>query len=161
MAEINPLAKLLSDFCFNTIMGHESGMYKALKGESMDTLRTEVTKSMIQLVTVDYLNKIFVSLIVNDDPYVVNKFDEMRKINNHSPICLLTIMMVYIMEIHLSLDRTKLDISTYEKYMDSVLLQLTPKFEEALNKLSGSISHKCTGIDIKTCNPALPLFFTD
>lgn len=164
MTEINELALLVCDFCFSTIQGHESGIYKSLKMNminlSLDTLRTNQMLGFFTGATMNYLNGAYVSLIKRNDTYIMEKFDAMCKISNHSVICLLNIIMVFIMEIHSSLDRSKLNISSYELYIKSVMSQLNSKYEESLLTLGKSLSHSCNGIDIKTCDPNKPLFFT-
>ena len=162
MTDVKDLAKLICDFCFETIRGHESGLYKAINTGLLDiginTLLTPNMKPIIMNITANYLNNAFVSLIKRNDPYIIEKFDAMCKIKNHSVICLLHIIMAFIQKVHFSLDRTKLDISSYENYMKSVSSQLDPIVEETLNSLIKSISHQCNGIDIKTCDPNIPLF---
>ena len=163
MAEFQELAQLLCNFCFSTIQGHESGLYKGIKMKTLNAnikiLQTETTLNIIKNITAHYLNKAYISLIKKDDPYIIEKFNEMTKINNHSAICLLNIIMAFIMDIHSSLNRSILDISSYDLYMKSVMNQVNSKYEDCLNALYKSISHECQGIDIKTCNPYEPLFF--
>ena len=155
----NALAKLICDFCFETMQGHESGMYKFLPTQDLDDLLTPNMIFVIKDATLNYLNEAYKSLILKSDPYIQDKFDAMCKVNGHSEICLLNIIAAFIMNIHISLDRSKFDISSYDTYMQSVMVQLNAKRETSLDTLSKSISHKCTGTDISTCDPNQPMFF--
>lgn len=62
-------------------------------------------------------------------------------------------------EIISAYDRILFDITSYEKYMNSVenVLDTCKKF--LVSELPDMISHTCSGIDIKTCNPNEPLFY--
>ena len=157
------LAKLLREFCFNTVTGHESGIYKGiyqgLIPMPIGTLREEKILIIIKDLTINYLNGAYVSLIKKDDPYILNKFDAMCKINGHSAICLLNIIMVFIMGTHSKLDRSTLDIRSYDSYMCCIKSQLDAMREPTLEILVRSISHTCTGTDISTCDPSEPMFY--
>jgi hypothetical protein len=160
-SKTNALAKLLCDFCFETITGHESGFYKLnqIKKLPVANIVGDEMIILIKNVTLFYLNDAYKSLILKSDPYILAKFDAMCKINNHSEICLLNIIALTIINIHADLDRSQFDITSYDTYMKSVRDQLAFRFESVLNVLTNSISHTCTGIDISTCDPNEPMFF--
>lgn len=160
-SKTNALAKLLCDFCFETMQGHESGFYKLHQIKKLpiaDLLGDEMI-ILIKNVTLYYLNDAYKSLILKSDPFILDKFDAMCKINNHSEICLLNIIALTIINIHVNLNRSKLDITSYDTYMNGIRDQLDSEFTSILNTLTNSISHTCTGIDISTCNPNEPMFF--
>ncbi len=155
------MANIMIEFINNTISGHESGFYKMYyfnDSENINTLKYNAMDGMITSSAVNYLNQAYKSLIRENDPYFLKYFKGMAKVMNHSYICLLNIVFVTLINVHRNIDRSKLDIDTYDKYMESIESQL----EELLEKIKGtiiqSISHKCTGDDIKNCDPNDDLF---
>lgn len=151
---------LISNFCFETIQGHESGMYKVLATQnSLDILKDTRALGFIKHATINYLNAAYVSLIKKNDPYIVNKFDEMCKIHHHSSVCLLNVIMLILTSVHYSLDRSKLNVTSYNAYMKSLQNQLDAVKDVTIKSITNSISHECHGIDISTCDPYKPMFF--
>lgn len=141
--------------------GHESGFYKLyqIKKLPIGNLLGDEMIILIKNVTLFYLNDAYKSLILKSDSYILDKFNAMCKINNHSEICLLNIIALTIINIHVNLDRSKFNITSYDTYMKSVGDQLDVEFTSVLNTLENSISHTYTGIDISTCNPNEPMVF--
>ena len=152
------LSTLIRKFCFNTIRGHESGLYKSALYR--DIMQTDMAVIILAHITIEYLNGCYKSLILRNDKYVIDVFDDMQKIDNHSVICLLHIILETIKMVHFRFDRNKLDMTNYDCYMISVDKELTDKIK-IVDKLEEILSHKCNGIDIKTCDPTKPLFSCD
>jgi hypothetical protein len=159
------LAKIIVEFCKNTVKGHESGFFKLISRETIPmsvsdlSVNNNVTiKNFIINATGKYLNSCYRSLIREDDPFIVNEFLNMTKIMKHSEICLLNIIFSVILKIHLELDRTKLNHSSYENYMTSVRDEINIKSSGICDILSNSLSHNCDGIDISTCDPDDDMF---
>ena len=155
------LARLICQFCESTMLGHESGFYKAcgsLIPVPRDKLKTGMFLPLIRDATCSYLNNTYRSLIIKNDPYIIQKFGEMQSVNHHSAICLLNIIAMIIMNVHFNLDRENLDITSYDKYMESIKAQINDKLKEMNGKLTSTISHECHGVDISTCNPNEPMF---
>jgi len=158
------LASLLVDFSIITIKGHESVLYKAcgtILSLSRSFLTTNVIGSMFSSIVTDYLNHCYRSLILDDDAYVTTKFNEMTSTMDHSKICLLNIIANIIKILFENIDRSNLDISTYEKYMNCITYQLNNSREKIIQNLSRSLSHECSGDDIKQQDPNQPMFYTD
>lgn len=149
------LANLITEFCKNTITGHESGLYK-VKGPEF--VKDESMKLLIPFITTNYVNQLYKSLILRDDSYVKEKFDQMTNSMNHSPICLLHFIMKIIMDVHMGLDRKLLRYDSYEEFMKSLEILLDIALEPVKLSLEQSLDHKCTGEKIETCDPNVPLF---
>lgn len=153
---------VINEFVFNTIMGHESGFYKmTMMGKMLtkeDLKKDEKMHGMIAFAIVSYLNDAYRSLILKNDPYFLEHFNNMAKHKNHSMICLLNIVFVVLQTIHMNFDRSKLDITSLESYKASVMSQLIQRKTEITPKLIDMMSHECKGIDIKTCDPNEPMF---
>jgi hypothetical protein len=158
------LVVLIKEFCFSTIKGHESGLYKSFSDKlfgdelGLDTLQNEHVFSIIAEITVNYFNTVYVSLIKRDDPYIINRFDKMCEINNHSAICLLNIMFAIVINLHGDFNRQNLNIDSYKLYMKSIDNELDSKMQTLFDKLMASISHTCKGMDILKCDPNIPMF---
>jgi hypothetical protein len=153
--------KLLADrivqFIKNTIVGHESAIYKiATKTHPYDKFEipleiTMLTKhhilsKLVATFTENYFNQVYESLVNKDDPYIINMFDELKNIMNHSPICLINIIAHTCVQYHIKLDRSLLITNSYESYMKSVNVILNDMFNENfMDTLISGISHKCNG----------------
>lgn len=177
------LAQLICDFCFETILGHESGMYEEyeMQNQPFETLCANMD-SAIRDYTMEYLNKVYKSLILKNDKHIQDKFDAMCKISiltpvkknftkkkkksnlkpiskPHSAICLLKIIAVFIIDTHMDLDRGKFDITAdHEEYMLSIMEQLNVIISPSLDTLVERITHICEDDDISKYNANVPLF---
>lgn len=178
------LAQLICDFCFETILGHESGVYEECEmlDVPLDILCSN-RDSAIREYTSAYLNKVYTSLILKNDKYIHDKFDAMCKINtiavqpkkiftkkkkknnskkiskSHSAICLLKIMAIFIIDTHMNLDRSKFNIiEDHEEYILSVMDQLNVIIKPSLNTLMQKIEHICEDPAINKCDAKVPLF---
>ena len=151
------LIKVMDEFIVNTIYGHESGFYKAFF-MNRDILKMDNMRNMIDIASANYLNQAFRALIKDDDEYFVKYFHKMNSFMNHSYICLLNITYVFLTMIHNKLDRTTFDTTDYQKYMESVVKERDKVISMVKSDIVKSISHVCTGEDIKKCNPDEDLF---
>lgn len=149
------LAELMLDFAFNTIRGFESGLYRRMK----DEVQNDFVKLMQINVCVKYFNNAYSSLILEDDPYIIEKFGEMHSELSHSYICLLNIVFALTTGLIQQLDRSKLNPLSYSDYMKSVEIQIKSCDIYTPSHLEQFLSHKCEGMDIKTCDPNEPMFF--
>jgi len=165
MSDTTELIKIMCDFMRATISGHESAFYKAITakmlGIDLSALKNaQLIECLITPAMTNYMNNAYVSLIKNNDAYIKEYFDRMQGICGHSCICLLNIICFTGLGVHMSLDRTNLDTSSYNNYMKTMTDQLEFAIEKTKEALTLSISHVCKGIDIKTCDPNVPLFST-
>lgn len=149
-------------FVGNTIIGHERGMYRFLSTRGQPTQILKHPNAFALLfggAVANYFNGAYRSLILRDDAYIMECFDKMHAICNHSYICLLNIVCTMYVEAHGSIDRSALDTSSLAQYEASVRAQL---YSEILGKLraacAAAINHECDGIDIATCDPNEPMF---
>jgi hypothetical protein len=149
------LSNLILDFVKNTILGIESGMYKTMRLEIKDTLIKIIQINFL----VEYFNKAYSALILNTDQYFVQKFKEMHEELNHSYICLLNITFNFTIQLVQQINRDNLNVNTYELFMKSLEDEIIQHNIFQPSMIEPFISHTCTGIDIKTCNPNEPLFF--
>ncbi len=150
--KIVQLSFKIKDFCYNTIIGFESGIYKTHKY----LVKKLEIKSIALGFIASYHNGSYKSLILDNDPYIVEKYGEMHTISTHSYICLLNITMLICKTIIQKMIREFLDDSSYDNYMQMVKLQI----KMILNtiELEKMLCHNCTGEDIKKCNPNEDMF---
>ncbi len=157
--KINKLSAYIKNYCIFTIKGFESGLFK-LKYATDSRIPYELTNQLVsnnifKCVT-DYHNSTYSALILDSDINYTKFYYEMNQIIGHSYICLLNITLMVSDYMLKTIDRTKLDTSSYEKYMGSIQVQ----YIDVLNQLDleNTLSHNCTGIDIRTCDPTKKLF---
>lgn len=75
MENIKNLIYELKDFTKRTILGHEMEFYKKIpmmNNNNYDTLKTEFIKTFITGATEFYMNKLYKSLILEDDQYITD-----------------------------------------------------------------------------------------
>lgn len=157
----NRIASLMCKFVTQTIIGHERGMYRffATTRQPMDRLRVPNTfRTLFGDAAVSYFNGAYKSLILRDDKYIQASFDEMHNVCGHSYVCLLNIVFKAYMTMHSQIDRTKLDTVSLASYQKSVETMIVPLAERFLTFCATMMNHKCSGIDISTCDPDKPLF---
>ena len=145
--KMEELATFIKQYCSNTILGAESGFFKTLGPFAKEPQATFILTEYIG----KYHNMAYKALILDTDKYFVEQYGKMNEISGHSYICLLNITLNICAILEQGVDRKKLDITSYDKYMES----LTSQIELMLSKmnLAKFLSHKCTGVDIKSCNP--------
>ena len=145
--KMKELSVYIKEFCVNTILGSESGFFKTFGKFAKEPQATFILSEYIA----KYHNMAYKALILETDKYFLEEYGRMHEISGHSYICLLNITLNICAIIEQSIDREKLCIENYEQYMDSIKSQvevITGKMN-----LDKFLSHKCTGIDIKSCNP--------
>jgi hypothetical protein len=158
------LAQLLTDFAAGTVLGQESGIYKAIvAGKMPDVEVTALTRptsaGAFRQPTINYLNHCYRSLILKNDPYVVEKFEAMTKLLHHSEICLLNIICQLVTSIQKSVCREGLDPSSYANYMGSLEHQVTILcIYQRLLLVEQILTHNCSGKPISEYNPEEPMF---
>lgn len=154
------LATEIYKFVGNTVLGHERGMYRVLvhRKYSPTVLTKPNSFSLFTGAALNYFNGAYKSLVLRDDPYVVDCFDKMHKIYNHSYICLLNIVFKVYMETHSSLDRSKLDVTSLETFEKSVRQLLHASEQDIRLALSALLNHECHGQDISKCDPNETMF---
>jgi len=142
------LAFKMVEFARNSILGHESGLYKVkdtINSENIN-LNNDTILPLVIFANENYFNQVYDSLVTGDDPYVNEKFEEMRSILPHSPVCLINIITNMSFNSHMKFNRKSLNIETYDKFMDSIREQLNSTLnEETVNSLANLLNHKCTG----------------
>jgi hypothetical protein len=145
--KIIELVFYIKQITYNTILGTESAMYKKLK----EHVKSPMMNSFVIQNICKYHNYAYKSLILDSDKYIFDEFGRMNEISGHSYICLLNITLNLCLLVEEKLDRNLLDDSTYDNYMN-VVRNYVKEILKVMN-LEKFISHKCTGIDIKSCNP--------
>ena len=152
---------MLLEFVDSTLLGQESALYKSCETslrQPRSILKSRVVLVILQHTLVDYLNACYKSLILNDDEYITKQFDAMTLSHGHSAVCLLNILASMIFNTANTFDRSLLDISSYESYMKAASDQLSVIRLTHAPTLQRSLSHTCSGMDIKSCDPNKPLF---
>lgn len=155
------MANLMCDFMVNTVKGYESGIYKSFtsNNKNHEQLRSNNIKFLLIKFNIDYHNKLYRSLILKDDQYVIEELGKIHNTMNHSYICLLNILCKFTTDLITNRDRSLMNVDSYEKYMDSVCWHLEMWKSTLMKTLPSTLSHTCSGDDIATCNPDQPLFF--
>lgn len=74
-------------------------------------------------------------------------------------ICLLNIVMSVTVSAHETIDRSTLDTQSLETLTESAEAQMERISETWIPALVRMLSHKCTGIDIRKCDPNEPIFY--
>lgn len=151
------LSTLISNFCLNTIEDHESRVYEVFSEQNkLVILNNEQFAEFIKDATNHYLNAVYAALIRKDNQYVVESFEQMC--NDHSPICILNIILLVIKSVHLNLNRYRLNISSHDSYIKSLFDQINPKKEFVIKLITSSLSHQCKVIDINSYDPDKSIF---
>lgn len=152
------LCELMIKFVTDTISGFESGIFKSFNGNS-EIIKTSIIKNVELKVCVEYFNSAYKSLILEDDPYIVEKFSQMHREHSHSYICLLNIIFNIATRVIEHIERKNLNTNSYSDYMESISREIKNLPFMSPLQLEQFVTHKCTGIDIKTCNPNEPMFY--
>ncbi len=145
--KMEELSNLIKEYCSKTILGAESGFFKTLGPFAKEPQATFILTEYIG----KYHNMAYKSLILDTDKYFVENYSKMNEISGHSYICLLNITLNICAILEQGVDRTKLDVSNYEKFIGSVENQINSMLGKM--NLAKFLSHKCSGVDIKSCNP--------
>jgi len=162
-------AEQFRDFLVHTATGHESGLYKgtvsqlaALQqdGSQLAALQQQdgVT-AIIQAATLRFFNdtydemaKLGAGVAVAPGPAV--QFHQMCASIAHSPVCIINIAFRLYLELHLKLDRSLLDVSSYDAYMASVAIALRARLAKMPRLESLFKQHECHGE--RVCEPLPP-----
>ena len=157
------LAEAVTSFIQRTMRGQDSGLYKVFAPRGMaQMLTTPTATNMLLGSVVSYLNGCYKSLILQDDVYVMSSFAEMRAASfkgKHHEVCLLNIIMSLIQTFHQLIDRSLLDISSYDAYMASFSAEFNRVFNTLAPMVEGLFQHECTGnTDLTKEDPNEPLF---
>lgn len=131
------LAELFRTFIKNTIIGHESGLYKIFGNNP-------IVPTMIHNITINYFNRAYDGLATKSDHYIIEKIKNMQDCLNHSPVCLINLLAIQCLKIHTSFDRSQLDANTYDKYMASVRKEFEAKAPPT-EEMATLFKHNCTG----------------
>jgi hypothetical protein len=150
--------RLLTEFLYNTIVGHESEFYKMVINK--DALQKSISK-LICTSASDYLNKAYKSLITDNDEYFVEYFNGMADLLDHSHICLLNIACSLLTTCHEAINREILDITSYDNYIIGIHIQITKILDIVRKEMVDKLTHDCVNIDIKSCNPEVELFVVE
>ncbi len=173
------LADKIIEYVKTTIRGNESGTYKVASGiikipgrnspVDLDMIiNTEKMQGFITTTIARYFNTTWESLVVKDDPqhpkfdkYVNDVWDDLLSVLGHGPVCLMSVIGRLCIEVNRNLDRSQLDISSYESYMKSLDELLEKVFRESFHKMTTTrlISHVCNGEKKATpCEPGKNFF---
>lgn len=161
---VQKLSYAFTFFVFNTLKGFESGLFKGItlnlmKSLSLEDLRTPKALFVLVEFATHYMNQCYVALIRRDDDYIVSRFDAMTKPFGHSEICLLNLVMFWVKNIFMTLDRSKLKVDgSVEEYLRSYDKAFQPFLTAMIVMLGQTLNHQCQGIDIRTCDPNQPMF---
>jgi hypothetical protein len=162
------LTELIVKFCMNTVAGQERGRYRILSQYpdhltslklsdlKIDSNKNKILDGIILHCLVNYLNDCYRSLILQDDPIIVNIFAEMKAVRNHSETCLMNFILHICMTTFKVLNRDALNIETYNSYAKSVELQTYILEYVWCAVLKDCFNHQCSGRDIREEDPNIP-----
>lgn len=150
------LAELIHDFVVCTIYGFERAYYRTKDNLGINLQDAKQCINLPAIAHEPYYNKLYKSLILRDDKYVIDSFDEMRSVFNHGYICLLNICLTISMNLHKSLQRHLFDVSSLDEYSKSVEFQLVLTKDLMIDEITKCISHTCKGDDISKNDPNEP-----
>ncbi len=154
---LQKLSDDLTEFAINTLSGQFSGAYKiAIESKNVSILKN--FKNIYPVLSAQYLNTLYSSLIRNDDLYVTETFKKFKNHCSHSEVCLLHIIRMLCDSILELFDFEKCNFSSYQLFMTTCTMQLNMIGNTSKEMLPNCLSHKCTGIDISTCDPNEKLF---
>lgn len=146
--------KQFLDFLLGVALGHESEFFKNAATFSHVLIFKPPMDAMVQGVALNYFNNLYDALAYLNDHTVdapgpetqklAAVFDTLCKSINHSPVCVINIAFRLYVQVHLGLDRSLLDVSSYDAYMASVEKQCRahPCFTVPLTAL---FQHQCAG----------------
>ena len=157
MSKEEELAEIMIGFIKEVVTGHENGFYKMFQ-KTPGMLTSDMIRQVIDFASVNYLNGAYKGLINGNDEYFQNHFNNMSNVMNHSHLCLIKIIFAYLTTIHSSMKRNAFDVSSHDKYMICVKVELDRIIGMVREKLVESVSHECSTKSIKECDPTVDLF---
>jgi hypothetical protein len=148
MPEHSDWSKFLA-YCQRTFVGVVRVIYRQLGAIK----EKGVFFAQMQLVLCQYLNQCYKSLLLKDDPQVM---DDCAPFASHSPVCLFTLMHRTIMLMAAKLSFDTLSFTNIDSLSVGIQIQFT---SIALSlPPNPSFMHNCQGVAQKDCNPLDPLF---
>lgn len=156
------VAEQIKKFLVDTFIGLESTLYKSTTNK--ERLTESSFRYSIASMAIAYMNIVYKSLILSDDIHLLMIFRPVSQTLKHSEICVLSMLCGYINEVLESFDRSLLNWSSYNEYMESVnfIMMSSPILEiiESLEKvLSAHFQmNYCAGENIRDQDPSKPLF---
>jgi hypothetical protein len=152
------LYELIKKFIINTICREESDFFEIQNEHNLQLDSNIKTDPVVQHISVNYFNKLYKSLILKDDDYIISVFNDMIKIMPHSIICLLNILCRLKINTHIALKRQLLNINNYGNYSASVKVQSEMILDKKKYEIMENLSHQCNIKDIKDYDPLKPMF---
>ena len=144
-------------FIRQSVLGAQRGLYRTM---SVDILSRPLTVyTTAPYAQNNYYNRIYRSLIKKDDEYINKEFSEMKSYMDHSTLCLLNILASTSFMLNAGLDATKMNYESLETYSDSVDDQINEWNERILMCLYTTLTHNCTGEDVKPTDELEDIFF--
>lgn len=151
------LANSITDFVIQTLAGQLSGAYKcAIEQKNVSILKN--FKTLYPMLSTEYLNAIYFTLIKKNDASIVASFIKFKSFCSHSEVCLIHIIKLICESIVNLFDFEKCNFANYKIFMTTCNTQLSGLKEQIKNILPTHLSHECLDIDISTCDPNEKLF---
>lgn len=122
---MSKLVAMISKYISSIIIGFESGMYKMVEQNNKERMKLLADKNhpfitLFRDLHEKYYTATFNSIINRGDKNVVEMFDNLKKLTNHSNRCILNILANLSVSVHFNIDRKKLIFITYDEYISSV-----------------------------------------
>lgn len=150
----NELKANLIEFIKTTIIGFESGLYSHL-GENM---KNDYMGLVLLQFCAEHYNSVYKSLIIKDDKFIVEKFEQLENLSGHNCLCMIDILYRLTQKSITKLSRFNYNTTSYELLMESVKNQLDNIEWFENNELENLTSHSCTPILIENLDPNTKIF---
>jgi len=142
----------------------------------------QVIKNNLVVFTTDHFNRIYTALVNGTDEYFAKPFydmynsqitnesngsngsDESNEMINtnvvkHNYLCLLKMACSIVGVVFINMDRSKLDNTTLESFMNSLDIEVSQFINTLITEETIAHQHfPCDTTDIKTCDPNIKLF---
>ena len=143
------LVAYLSWYIEDVIVGFESGLYKMVLQTQRDKLKLMASRhnpfiTIFRDLHEEYYTTTFNSIISRNDKFIVDTFDTIKRLSNHSNQCMLNILSNIIVSIHFNLDRKKLNFASYDSYMKSLRTEIFNTVS-CIN-IANMFNHECHGL---------------
>lgn len=158
------LSGMICTFISNTIVDHECSFYKFLTTQRRSPRLLYATSSFdlfFNEVSVLYFNNVFRALVRRDDDnhaHAVNFFDQLHAATNHSYVCLLHLVTSMYVQIHATMQRDNLDVSSSVAFERSLRDAIKPGVDRIRAIIVQIFNHDCNGPNLAELNPNIPLF---
>ena len=119
----------LRTYIHTVIAGAESSIYKMITETKPEKIKLLASKQQVFIdIFIDlhttYFTQTNNSVVLSDNSYIIDTFNNFHKQISHSKKCILTIVANLVISIHFNLPREKFDYTNIDTYIKSVQMQI-------------------------------------